>query len=171
MRAPSGRCSYFQAFPLQQRLFRHKLQLFPFWCRCSIPPSVDSVPAITPCRPPPPLSSVKHPAGVMPLATYPDPVGSTLSPAKLLLFSCPLFFFTQSLFFYQPLAGWPSHGPHTPTPTPCEWNAFFLCPRSSHPVSMSLHDGYNLLDSNPPRQSPQLTCQCPRAWSMGRPLL
>ena len=139
MRAPSGRCSYFQASPLQQRPIRHKLQLFPLRCLCSIPPSVDSVPAITPYRPPPLPVLSETPRGVMPLATYPDPVSSSLPPTQLLLISCP-FFFLFSLsryFFYQPLAGWPSHGPHTPTPTPCEWNAFFLCPRSSHPVSVS----------------------------------
>ena len=33
-----------------------------------------------------------------------------------------------SIFFRQPLAGWPSHGTPTPTPTPCEWNAIFLFP-------------------------------------------
>ena len=98
-----------------------------------------------------------------------------------------------SLFFRQPLAGWPSHGTPTPTPTPCEWNAIFFFPLwATHralvahchppppPVTLvsppyvplsSTYDGLPAQDRNPPRQYPQIICHCPRAWSMGRPLL
>ena len=35
----------------------------------------------------------------------------------------------------------------------------------------STYDGIPAQDRNPPRQYPQIICHCPRAWSMGRPLL
>ena len=63
----------------------------------------------------------------------------------------------------RPTAPWsPTATPPPPTGPPC------LPPYV--PV-FSTYDGITAQDRNPARQYPQIICHCPRAWSMGRPLL
>ena len=71
-------------------------------------------------------------------------------------------------FLLSPVGDPPRPGRPLPPPPPPSTGPPCLPPYV--PV-FSTYDGIPAQDRNPPRQYPQIICHCPRAWSMGRPLL
>ena len=77
---------------------------------------------------------------------------------------------SMSIFLHQPLAGWPSHGPFTPTSLSCEWNATLSPPPHAHITAWTRGMSTPCPISLPPSPSPSTyygthsTGHCPNAW-------
>ena len=154
---------------------------------CILGPHLDSVLALrcpapkasTQWNPPPPESLTTPRAAafsLIGLSKSPMPCPCVFFCTVFSFSTCPLysvsvFLLATSLFFHQPLAGWPSHGPYTPTSLSCEWNAtvsLLLATSQIPPASLPLG---NALDWHPRGQYPLSHCHHPRVWSAGRSLL
>ena len=157
---------------------------------CILGPHPDSVLALRlPCsegqytvEPPPPPESLTTPRAaafsLIGLSKSPMPCPCVFICTVISFSTCPLypvsvFLLVMSLFFHQPLAGWPSHGPYTPTPLSCEWNATLslLLATGPNPSCFSLLGKCPGLAPARTATYPLSHCHHPWVWSAGRPLL